>query len=857
MYKENYLKSFFKSFGIIPICATVLILVLAAYVGADGTLVNESLSDIVSGAAMAGMGLAVILGLSGLKNEKIGFTDFIRFAGAISSIVMAIAVFVEDQSGYGIVYIVLAAVSIIELICRFIFCKEANEDSSFKNYFANLAGAYNPLIMLLLGTVLAVVLVILAKQNISDKMDFDIRDYKYLAVGAAVAVGIVMIISSIDKEATVSLLDFVLVIFFITCTFGEVYVLGSGQVQGNSANATLLIILMGQFASAASLVVRGVFYNGAKAYKGSTKKLKIYFTSVYEKYDITLYIGLAFVAIFIVLAGASEIYGNPGFMINKLFDDKIKVMVANIVYTIVVLGFIISTLIFRKFKSKDVVRVDSSLTGILFLGAFGTFYGVSELAFSEFTFTDETANIILFAVSAIALLYGIVLQVIRLKSFDQTAIYDEVLTQRQEEALAKQEEAEAEAKAEEEAKEEQKEPENNDPFALTEEDEALFNSYYGDEAKEEEPQEEVVEEEVQEEAEEPQEEVVEEEVQEETEEPQQEEVQEEVEEPQEETEAEEVEEADDAEEDEAEDADEADEYEEEAADDVEPVVLEEHKEKGIVVNDFQIVDEDGNPRKIKRRFLTKMMFAPYETKEYYNEIKNYLTMYRCKGRQSARCESFRYKGLVAKVALGGKSIKVFLALDPSFIDENPKYHLKDVSNKKQYQEVPVMIKVRSQRGLKYFKELVDIMFAQRAVKPKRNFEKADYLPTLIPNGEAILATLGMETYYLQDSMNVKGIPAEMPDNLEEYIPLFPGDDLGEEEVEAAVYLDTLCNHFEDGDQVTIDVLKSLHIVNKGNVLRIKARGTLDRKLIIYAEYFDEDALKMLMCTNCTAIKIYR
>jgi uncharacterized Zn ribbon protein len=97
----------------------------------------------------------------------------------------------------------------------------------------------------------------------------------------------------------------------------------------------------------------------------------------------------------------------------------------------------------------------------------------------------------------------------------------------------------------------------------------------------------------------------------------------------------------------------------------------------------------------------------------------------------------------------------------------------------------------------------------------------------------------------------------MPDNLEDYIPMIPGEELEEEEVEANVYLDTLCNHFEDGDEITIDVLKTLHIVTKGNVLRIKARGTLDRKLIIYAEYFDADALKMLMCTNCTAIKIIR
>ena len=56
-------------------------------------------------------------------------------------------------------------------------------------------------------------------------------------------------------------------------------------------------------------------------------------------------------------------------------------------------------------------------------------------------------------------------------------------------------------------------------------------------------------------------------------------------------------------------------------------------------------------------------------------------MYRAKGRCSARCESFRYKGLVAKLALGGKAIKVFLALDPQLIEQYPKYHLKDVSEK--------------------------------------------------------------------------------------------------------------------------------------------------------------------------------
>lgn len=281
------------------------------------------------------------------------------------------------------------------------------------------------------------------------------------------------------------------------------------------------------------------------------------------------------------------------------------------------------------------------------------------------------------------------------------------------------------------------------------------------------------------------------------------------------------------------------------------------KESSILIPEVQLVDEDGKVKKIKRKFNNRMMFAPYETKEYYNEIKNYLEMYRAKGRNSSRCETFRYKGLVAKVALAGKSIKVCLALDPEFVAQTPKYHFKDVSDKKQYQEVPVMIKVRSARGLKYFKELVDIMMANRLVKPKRGYQPTNYLPSLIPNGEAILGSLGMSTYYLQDSMNAKGIPAELPDNLIDYLPAIEGEPLEDEAVEASVYLDTLCNHFNDGDEITIDVLKQLHIVTKGNVIKVKARGTLDRKLIIYAEAFEPDALKMIMCTNGTAIKIIR
>ena len=177
--------------------------------------------------------------------------------------------------------------------------------------------------------------------------------------------------------------------------------------------------------------------------------------------------------------------------------------------------------------------------------------------------------------------------------------------------------------------------------------------------------------------------------------------------------------------------------------------------------------------------------------------------------------------------------------------------------KKQYVEVPVMIKVRSQRGLKHFKELVDYMMAARLVQPKANFVPVDYLPQLVPNGESILATIGLSTDYLYNSINVRGIPSDLPDNLEDYLPVIPAEPIEGEPVEAVVYIDTLSLNFNDGDIITLDTLKELHVVDRGDILHIKARGTLDRKITVYADKFDPDALKMLMCTNCIAVKVQR
>lgn len=261
-------------------------------------------------------------------------------------------------------------------------------------------------------------------------------------------------------------------------------------------------------------------------------------------------------------------------------------------------------------------------------------------------------------------------------------------------------------------------------------------------------------------------------------------------------------------------------------------------------------------KRIRLTFEEKTTLASDEVKNYYNEVKNYLLMYRAHARLSKKCESFRYKGLLAKVAFAGKTLKVNLAIDPKTL-EGTKYHFKDRSDKKQYQLVPTQIKIKSDRGLKYFKELVDMMMEGREVKPKRRCETTDFTALLIPDGHAVLYTLGVTNDHLVDIMDVSNVPTDLPVDLVYHIPTVNGADIEGMKEENSIYLDTLCKHFNDGDIITLDILKKNNILTRGNMLRIKARGTLDKHFTIYADSFEANALAMLLCTGSKAVKLIR
>ena len=878
--KKNYLVSYFKSFGIIATLAVIILFAVAGVFLYQMDFLKENYATLAQAAIIAVMFGGAIIGFSGLRHDRVNVTDFIRVSFFVANIVLGVLALVSGAHMVAmIMYFAAAFVFLVEVIVRFTAITADAGQIGMKAYFSALGYRYNPICLVVLGMAVAVVLGILGKNGVLAKL-YTAQTKFYILGGAAALLG-VLLVSAMDRDSDTNWLDAILTVVFVGSIYSPAILAAS--LTAPVAKALLIIILL----ATSGLIVRSVFYNKDIIYDTNRDKARTYYRNIFSKYNVLAAVVISIIAIGLVAIATAYALGTGDLYRLMLNNVKLPAGAVTVYLTsgiALLIGLVLTALlfVFRNFRSTEPIKTDWVLISLILATGLGLPFFIS-MAITDFTIL--TSNILLLVVGIAYIVFfilGVVIQILRIRNFDPMAAV--IAKEAEEKIQQKKEEKQAAKEAEEQAEREEKErKEKEDPFALTEEDEAIYAAEYGEEEKkEEEPEEQgnpYEEEEAPAEEEAAEEEVVEEEA------PAQEEAPTEEEAPAEETQDEfdaflnsvpEKEEApaeeapaeedkpEEAEED-AEEAEEEDEEEEEEnpydeEEETQEEEAPEHEktlESSIEVQEYVAVDENGQPKKIKRKFNTKMMFAPYETKEYYNEVKNYLMMYRAKGRCSARCESFRYKGLVAKLALGGKAIKVFLALDPAIIEQYPKYRLKDVSEKKQYAEVPVMIKVRSDRALKYCKELIDLMFANRLVKPKRNFEPTNFITQLIPNGEAILGNLGMEAWYLQDTMNVNGIPEEMPDDLIDYLPMIPGDPLDEEEEEAVVYLDTLCLHFEEGSVIQLDMLKSAHICQKGNILRVKARGTLDRKLIIYAEKFDDDALKMILCTNGTAIRIVR
>lgn len=133
-------------------------------------------------------------------------------------------------------------------------------------------------------------------------------------------------------------------------------------------------------------------------------------------------------------------------------------------------------------------------------------------------------------------------------------------------------------------------------------------------------------------------------------------------------------------------------------------------------DDLYMVNGEVVQVSYRTSFTSRLIQSGDVLQDYYTALKNALLSYKgVKSRVSFACETFT-KGKVqcAKINVKGSSVRLYLALNPSEYNAD-KYHFTDVSGKPNLSSVPMLLKVKSERSLKYALELIDEFMKKKGV----------------------------------------------------------------------------------------------------------------------------------------------
>lgn len=282
------------------------------------------------------------------------------------------------------------------------------------------------------------------------------------------------------------------------------------------------------------------------------------------------------------------------------------------------------------------------------------------------------------------------------------------------------------------------------------------------------------------------------------------------------------------------------------------------------------------PVRFNRSFTAKLILAEDDTKEYFAELVNYLLSFgNIKSRMSWKYLSFnRGRTCVAKLKMRGKTLWLFLALDPAEF-AGSKYRGEDFSQSTGYAKVPFAVKVKSPLGVKRAEELTYILMERLGVvrgEDVRLVSVADYpydtQENLIARGLIKVysyndlpkgAELVSQGFKLRDSVSATEVNALMTDEtakqlLEESTEANAGKKSASAakarvrgNLRATVNIDTLSAHYEANETVTLESLKENKLIPlKAEYVKILARGILNKPLTVEANDFSIDAVKMIV-----------
>ena len=209
------------------------------------------------------------------------------------------------------------------------------------------------------------------------------------------------------------------------------------------------------------------------------------------------------------------------------------------------------------------------------------------------------------------------------------------------------------------------------------------------------------------------------------------------------------------------------------------------------------LDEEGNIVRItcSRSFTANLIQANPKVRNYYNEIKNRILSYKgVKARMSWRNETFN-KGRIQlfKIKIRGKTVCLYCALDPQKYENSAITF--EVATAKNYAKVPMMVKIKSDRGLSRALELIDDAMENFAIVTREDATTQDFISSQPYDTTKNLVKRGLIKILLPDAILSEPKPSHehekvlevVKKDVVEEIVIFNADAVAESDIESIVY----------------------------------------------------------------------
>ena len=289
-----------------------------------------------------------------------------------------------------------------------------------------------------------------------------------------------------------------------------------------------------------------------------------------------------------------------------------------------------------------------------------------------------------------------------------------------------------------------------------------------------------------------------------------------------------------------------------------------------------------------RSFSAKLIQSDEKVKRYYSELKNELLEYKkVVPRVSWRHESFRYgRPSVAKFVIRGKTLCLCLALNPADYAES-KYIVDDMSRYAKFANTPLLYRIKNDRRCRYAKELIAKLFdgAELSEHEEEDFSQIPYEETQALVERGLIKVVSYQEVAISEQpeeniaeefeddddfegeefedddedeleeVNVSEVSSLMADDKAK-LRVQQGNELSDKSKTGVINIDTLGQFFDEGEKVTLaEIKRRVPFVAKNlTYIKVLARGTLSKPLVVVADDFSLEAVKMIVLTGGRAIR---